>query len=41
LPGYGFLLFTREPDRWLIHVMTEDGAQEALCSFAKRHIECH
>jgi hypothetical protein len=38
--GYGFLLFTREPNRWLIHVMTEDGAQEALCSFARRHIEC-
>jgi predicted phosphodiesterase len=40
LPGYGFLLFTRETDRWLIHVMTADGAQEALCSFAKRHIDC-
>jgi predicted phosphodiesterase len=41
LSGYGFLLFTREADRWLIHVMTQDGAQEALCSFANRHLDCH
>lgn len=40
LPGYGFLLFTREADRWLIHVMTPDGAQEALCTFANRHLDC-
>jgi hypothetical protein len=40
LPGYGFLLFTREADRWLIHVMTQDGVQEALCSLAKRHLDC-
>ena len=40
LPGYGFLLFTREADRWLIHVMTQDGAQETLCTFANRHVNC-
>jgi predicted phosphodiesterase len=41
LPGYGFLLFTRDVDRWLIHVMTQDGVQEALCTFANRHLDCH
>jgi hypothetical protein len=41
LPGYGFLLFTREADRWLIHVMTQDGTQEALCVFVNRRVECH
>jgi predicted phosphodiesterase len=41
LPGYGFLLFTRDPDRWLIHVMTADGIQEAVCTFAKQHLDCH
>ena len=40
LPGYGFLLFTRAPDHWDIHVMTEDGAQEALCRFADKRLEC-
>jgi len=41
LPGYGFLLFTREADRWLIHVMTADGTEEALCTFVDRHLNCH
>jgi predicted phosphodiesterase len=41
LPGYGFLLFTREPAGWNIQVMTKDGAQEALCIFASRHLDCH
>ena len=41
LPGYGFLLFTRESDHWLIHVMTADGTQEALCTFANRRVDCH
>ncbi|HEY6579051.1 MAG TPA: metallophosphoesterase, partial [Rhizomicrobium sp.] len=40
LPGYGFLLFTREPAGWNIHVMTKDGAQEALCAFVNRHLDC-
>jgi hypothetical protein len=40
LPGYGFLLFTRETDHWLIHVMTQDGTQEALCIFLNRHLDC-
>jgi len=41
LPGYGFLLLTREADAWTIHVMTQDGAQEALCTLANRHLNCH
>lgn len=41
LSGYGFLLFTHDSDRWQIHVMTEDGVQEALCNFANRHLDCH
>lgn len=40
LPGYGFLLFTREKDHWDIHVMSADGAQEDLCRFLSRHIDC-
>jgi hypothetical protein len=40
LPGYGFLLFTRVPDGWEIHVMNVDGAQEALCRFAKHRLDC-
>ena len=40
LPGYGFLLFTREPTGWNIQVMTEDGAPEARCTFANRHLDC-
>jgi hypothetical protein len=41
LPGYGFLLFTREPAGWNIQVMSADGVQEALCIFASRHLDCH
>ena len=41
LPGYGFLLFTRDQERWQIHVMTQDGVQEALCTLANRHLDCH
>lgn len=41
LPGYGFLLLTRAPDHWDVHVMTQDGAQEALCRFADRRLDCH
>ncbi|HEX3431373.1 MAG TPA: metallophosphoesterase [Rhizomicrobium sp.] len=41
LPGYGFLLFTRDGDRWLIHIMTAAGVQEALCTLANRHLDCH
>jgi hypothetical protein len=41
LPGYGFVLLTRDADRWTIHVMTQDGAQEAICAFANRHLDCH
>jgi predicted phosphodiesterase len=41
LPGFGFLLFTREANSWLIHVMSENGAQEALCVFAGRRLDCN
>ncbi|HEX9159386.1 MAG TPA: metallophosphoesterase [Rhizomicrobium sp.] len=41
LPGYGFLLFTREAGRWRIQVMTEDGKPEALCTLDNRHLNCH
>lgn len=40
LPGYGFLLFTRAGDAWNIHVMTQDGAEEAHCAFANRRLDC-
>jgi hypothetical protein len=40
LPGYGFLLFTREPTGWDIHVLSQDGAPEALCRFPNRHLDC-
>ena len=40
LPGYGFLLFTRAPDHWDIHVMTEEGSQEALCRLANKRLDC-
>jgi hypothetical protein len=41
LPGYGFLLLTRDADRWSVEVMTADGAREALCAFVNRHLDCH
>lgn len=40
LPGYGFLLFTRAGPGWNVHVMTKDGVEEALCTFANRHLAC-
>jgi hypothetical protein len=40
LPGYGFLLLTREADHWSVEVMSADGAREALCAFANRHLDC-
>lgn len=40
LPGYGFLLFTREQEGWNIHVLTQDGVEEALCVLADRHLDC-
>lgn len=40
LPGYGFLLFTREAGSWAIHVLSQDGAPEALCAFTDRRLDC-
>jgi Calcineurin-like phosphoesterase len=40
LPGYGFLFFSRAASGWNIQVMTEDGAPEAVCTFANRHLDC-
>jgi hypothetical protein len=41
LPGYGFLLFTRAGANWNVHVVTQDGKEEALCVLANRHLDCH
>jgi len=41
LPGYGFLLLTRGKDNWTIDVMTQDGARDAVCVLAGRHLDCH
>ncbi|HEY2447007.1 MAG TPA: metallophosphoesterase [Rhizomicrobium sp.] len=40
LPGYGFLLLTRQGGRWSIDVMRADGTREANCAFADRHLDC-
>jgi hypothetical protein len=41
LPGYGFLTFTRQAgDNWNIDVLSETGAHQKTCHFAKRHIDC-
>jgi hypothetical protein len=41
LPGYGFLLLTRDADRWSVEVMTAEGGRRAICAFANRHLDCH
>jgi hypothetical protein len=40
LPGYGFLLFTRSRPGWKVHVLSQDGGEEAICLFINRHIDC-
>ena len=40
LPGFGFLLMTREADGWRIDVHKVDGAIEEVCRFANQRIDC-
>jgi hypothetical protein len=40
LPGFGFLLMTREDADWRIDVHGVDGAIERVCRFAKRRLDC-
>lgn len=41
LPGYGFLLLTREDEgHWKVDVFNSAGAHELTCGFAKRRIDC-
>jgi hypothetical protein len=40
LPGFGFLLMTREGEGWRIDVHRVDGAIEEICHFAQRRIDC-
>lgn len=41
LPGYGFLLIARSRPGWKIHVLSQDGAEEAICLYINRHLDCH
>ncbi|HEY3638015.1 MAG TPA: metallophosphoesterase [Rhizomicrobium sp.] len=41
LPGYGFLLITRARPGWKIRVLSQEGAQQAICLFINRHLDCH
>jgi hypothetical protein len=40
LPGFGFLLMTREADGWRIDVHAVDGTIEEVCHFADRRLDC-
>ncbi len=41
LPGYGFLEFTRGAGtRWVIDVLSADGATERRCAYNARHVDC-
>jgi hypothetical protein len=40
LPGYGFLMFNRSRPGWKVHVLSQDGAEEAVCLFINRHVDC-
>ena len=40
LPGFGFLLMTREAAGWTIDLFRVDGTRERQCHFAHRHIDC-
>jgi hypothetical protein len=40
LPGFGFLLMTREGDDWRIDVHAVDGTIEEVCHFASRRLDC-
>jgi hypothetical protein len=40
LSGYGFLLLTRDPDRWTIDVLDADGRRERSCAFTGHKVDC-
>src|SRR6202789_4284655 len=40
LPGFGFLLMTRDGDAWRIDVHKVDGTIEEVCRFANRRLDC-
>jgi hypothetical protein len=40
LPGYGFLLLTRNDDRWAIDVLDADGRRARNCVFAAHKVDC-
>jgi hypothetical protein len=41
LPGYGFLLLTRGRPWWKVRVLSQDGADQAICLYVNRHLDCH
>jgi hypothetical protein len=41
LPGYGFLLLNRAKPGWKVHVLSQEGTEEAICLFVNRHLDCH
>jgi hypothetical protein len=40
LPGYGFLLLTRDGDGWNIEIFNAQGQHERSCTYAARRINC-
>jgi Calcineurin-like phosphoesterase len=40
LPGYGFLLMTKEADHWHVDVFDAAGNPKRSCTVASRHISC-
>ncbi len=40
LPGYGFLLLTRDGDGWNIEIFNAQGQHERSCTYASRRISC-
>jgi Calcineurin-like phosphoesterase len=40
LPGYGFLLMTRDNDHWNVDVFDASGAHERSCTYASRRMNC-
>jgi hypothetical protein len=40
LPGYGFLLMTRQAAGWHVDVFDASGARERSCTVAERRVDC-
>lgn len=40
VPGFGFLLLTRESNGWAIDVYRRDGTRERWCQVMRRHVGC-